>query len=150
MDRAGAIVHDEPCSTEYVAVSLPPDARPVAFVLTRDRALTRPFYADVLGLAVVGEDPFAVTFDLSGTPLRLTTVADHVPSAHTVLGWSVGDITAAMHALSAKGVRFAIYPGLGQDETGLWTSPDGAARVCWFSDPEGNGLSLVAFGPAAG
>ena len=76
-------------------------------------------------------------------PLRLTEVPDHKPSPHPVLGWEVPDIEAAVDALTAKGVAFAIYEGMGQDARGIWTSPDGAAKVAFFSDPDGNGLSLT-------
>lgn len=118
-------------------------ARPIAFVLTRDREALKPFYRDVLGLKIVAEDAFATVFDLDGHSLRLTTVEDHQPSPHTVLGWAVADIRATSRALAERGVSFRIYPGFGQDELGIWTSPDGATLVNWFADPEGNVLSLT-------
>ena len=46
-------------------------------------------------------------------------------------------------ALTANGVVMSIYPGLGQDEKGIWTAPGGTAKVAFFSDPDGNGLSLT-------
>jgi hypothetical protein len=55
----------------------------------------------------------------------------------------VQDISATIEALAAKGVKMIIYPGFGQDEKGIWTSPDGSARVSFFNDPDGNGLSLT-------
>jgi hypothetical protein len=55
----------------------------------------------------------------------------------------VPDIAAAIAALNAKGVSMAIYEGFGQDAQGVWTSPDGKARVAWFFDPDGNNLSLT-------
>lgn len=126
-------------------MSLPEESAPVTFVLTRDRAVSLPFYRDVLGLRLVSEDPFAAVFDLGGIRLRLTTVEGYVPSGHTVLGWSVPDLRAAMATLKAKGVTFAVYDGFGQDEDGVWTAPgDGTAQVCWFHDPEGNNLSLTS------
>jgi len=67
----------------------------------------------------------------------------HTPHAHTVLGWQVPDIDAAIDALAAKGVKMIIYPGFGQDEKCIWTSPDGKAKVSFFHDPDGNGLSLT-------
>lgn len=115
----------------------------IAFVLTRDRAALVPFYRDILGLALLTEDEFAAVFDLNGATLRLTSVEDHQPSPHPVIGWAVPDIVASSRALAAKGISFAIYPGFGQDELGIWTSPDGRTRVNWFSDPEGNVLSLT-------
>lgn len=83
-------------------------------------------------------------FDLGGGAiLRLTTIADHTPGPHTVLGWKVADIDAAMLALGTRGVAFLVFPGFGQDAKGVWRSPDGRMRVAWFNDPEGNGLSLT-------
>ena len=119
------------------------NAAPIAFVLTRDRARLKVFYGDILGLVLVSEDDFAAVYDLNGIMLRLTTVEDHAASPHTVLGWKVPDIAAASQALADKGVAFSIFPGFGQDALGIWTSPDGATKVNWFNDPEGNVLSLT-------
>ncbi len=119
------------------------DARPIAMIITRDRKAAEPFYADTLGLRRLPGDDFAAVFDLAGVPLRLTEVPDHLASAHPVLGWQVPEIRATAQALTAKGVRFAIYDGMGQDELGIGTSPDGAAKVAFFSDLDGNSLSLA-------
>ena len=122
-------------------------AAPVCFVLTADRAKAKPFYADVLGLRLLGEDGHAVTFDMGNrTPLRLTDVPAHSPSPHTVVGWHVADITATVRDLKAKGAMFKIYEGFGQDADAIWHSPDGGAKVAWFADPDGNVLSLTQFG----
>lgn len=120
-------------------------ARPVAFILTADRALTKPFYAEVLGLPVIGEEDFGVVFDLGGgATLRLTDIKDHKPGPHTVLGWEAPDIRAAMAELRAKGVSFEIYEGFGQDEDGVWSFK--GTHLAWFNDPEGNNLSLAQHG----
>ena len=119
------------------------DAPPITFVHTPDRARAKAFYSDVLGLRVVSEDPFGTVYDLAGTTLRLSTVEGWTPHPHTVLGWKVDDIQAAVAALGARGVRFHVYPGMGMSPEGIWTSPDGMAKVAWFSDPDGNNLSLT-------
>jgi hypothetical protein len=62
---------------------------------------------------------------------------------HTVLGWEVKDIVAEVKALGAKGVKFQVYEGFGQDELGIWNSPDGRAKLAWFLDADGNNLSLA-------
>ena len=60
-------------------MSLPANAPPVVFVLTADRIKAVPFYRDVLGLKLMGEDSHAATFDLGNrTPLRLTDLPDSV------------------------------------------------------------------------
>lgn len=50
-----------------------------------------------------------------------------------------------MEKLSKKGVRFERYQELMQDDAGIWTTPDGLAKVCWFKDPDGNTLSLTQY-----
>lgn len=125
-------------------MSIVPAARAIAFVLTTDRARAEAFYADVLGLAEAARDDFATTYALGGeATLRLTPVPGHVPSGHTVLGWSVPDMAATMAALRDKGVVFQIYEGFGQDADGVWHAPGGGTKVAWFNDPDGNNLSLT-------
>jgi len=128
-------------------MSLPQNAQPVCFILTADRNRARPFYAETLGLRLMGEDDHALTFDLGNrTPLRLSDVPGHLASGHPVLGWHVPDITASVRALQSKGVAFKIYDGFGQDADGIWHSPGGGASVAWFADPDGNVLSLTQVG----
>ena len=116
----------------------------VAHVGVADMARARRFYGDVLGLPVVGEDPFAVTVAVHDRLLRLSAVGTPVPAPYSVLAWRVDDIEAAVDGLVARGVEFARYEGLPQDERGLWTAPDGT-RVAWFLDPDGNNLSLAQY-----
>ena len=122
-------------------------AHPISFVLTANRSAAKPFYAGALGLAIVSEDDFAVTFALAGgATMRLTDLPGHVAQGHTVLGWAVADIGAAVADLRGKGVTFKIYEGFGQDADGIWSPPGGGAKVAWFCDPDGNVLSLTQFG----
>lgn len=118
-------------------------ARPVVIICTRDRKLSLPFYRDTLGLKFVSEDPFAAVFEVGGAPLRLSTVEGWTPHAHTVFGFSVDDISGTVRALAHKGVNMIRYPGFEQDDLGVWVSPDGAAKIAWFNDPDGNNLSLA-------
>jgi catechol 2,3-dioxygenase-like lactoylglutathione lyase family enzyme len=121
------------------------DATPVTFILTADREKATVFYRDVLGLRQTGEDEYATSFDLAGTPLRLTSVEGHVPGPHTVLGWNVPDISATAAELKSRGVKFEIYEGFGQDADGIWHAPDRDVKIAWFLDPEGNNLSITQF-----
>ena len=122
------------------------DSPPVAMIVTSDRKVSEPFYAETLGLRRLPGDDFAAVFALAGGTLRLTEVPGHSASPHPVLGWQVGDIAATVDALAAKGVRMTVYEGMGQDGRGIWTSPDGTAKVAFFNDPDGNGLSLTQAG----
>jgi catechol 2,3-dioxygenase-like lactoylglutathione lyase family enzyme len=119
------------------------DAPSIAFIITRDRKVAEAFYGDTLGLRRLPGDPFAAVFDLAGVKLRVTEVPGHDAGQHPVLGWQVEDIEGTVKALSAAGVAFTIYEGMGQDALGIWTSPDGAAKVAFFPDPDGNVLSLT-------
>jgi catechol 2,3-dioxygenase-like lactoylglutathione lyase family enzyme len=116
-------------------------ARLVGFVATTDLARARRFYGEVLGLAVVEESPFAVVCDGGGARLRVTLVDEHVATPYTVLGWEVPDVAAAVDELAGRGVSCTRYPGMEQDERGIWTAP-GGAKVAWFLDPDGNNLSV--------
>jgi catechol 2,3-dioxygenase-like lactoylglutathione lyase family enzyme len=117
----------------------------IAFVATRNAARAKPFYRDTLGLKLVSEDPFALVFDAHGIMLRVTPVQTKADAPYTVLGWRVPDIAATAKKLGKAGVRFERYPGMEQDELGVWQSPSGA-RVAWFKDPDGNTLSITQFG----
>ncbi len=82
-----------------------------------------------------------MVFDVCGTMLRVTPVQSLVPAPYTVLGWKVSDIAVAAKTLQRAGVVFQRYPGMDQDESGIWASP-GGAKVAWFKDPDGNTLSI--------
>ena len=114
----------------------------VAFAASADLSRARAFYEGVLGLPVLDQDDFACVFDANGTMLRVTAVREVSPAGYTVLGWRVADIEAAVRGLSARGVAFSRFDGMDQDDTGIWTSP-GGAKVAWFTDPDGNLLSLT-------
>lgn len=117
----------------------------MAFVATREPDRAKAFYRDVLGLRLVQEElPFALIFDANGTMLRVSIVREIHLAPYTVLGWEVADIAAKATELAWAGVKFERFPGMPQDEVGIWTAP-GGARVAWFKDPDGNLLSLTQF-----
>ena len=118
----------------------------VAFVPTRNREKARPFYEKTLGLPFVSDDQFALVFNAHGVMVRVVDVSGVEgvkPAPFTILGWSVGDIGKTVRGLGKKGVKFERYPGLEQDQLGVWSSPSGA-KVAWFKDPDGNVLSITA------
>jgi len=116
----------------------------IAFVSTTNPARAEKFYADALGLQLVNRSPLALVFDAHGTMLRVTVVEQLDPAPNTVLGWSVADISEAIRALVARGVVFLRYESMRQDAQGIWQSPSGA-MIAWFTDPDGNVLSLTQF-----
>jgi catechol 2,3-dioxygenase-like lactoylglutathione lyase family enzyme len=120
------------------------NAKIMAFVgvLEADRART--FYRDTLGLRLIQEDEFALVFDVNGTLLRVSIVPRLTPASFTVLGWVVADVAATAQELQKAGVAMERFPGMPQDELGIWTAP-GGVKVAWFKDPDGNILSISQF-----
>lgn len=120
------------------------DGQLMAFVSTTDLDRAREFYADILGLRMVEQSPFACVFVVNGTTLRVTRADAVEPRPYTVLGWIVADIEREIRALVDRDVAFRYYDGMGQSETGVWTTPNGDC-IAWFSDTDGNVLSLTQF-----
>jgi len=126
-------------------MTIPTSAQVMTFIITRDRDRAKAFYHGILGFALTHEDDFAAVLDLNGIALRISTVRDHTPQPHTVLGWTVENIEEVAKTLRDKNVPFNIYDGFGQDELGIWSPPGSQTKVAWFKDPDGNVLSLTQF-----
>ena len=117
----------------------------IAFVPTRDPARAREFYEKTLGLQFISADQFALVFQSQGTTLRIADVSQvkgFQPAPFTILGWQVTNAGDSIGDLVKKGVRFERFPGMEQDELGIWESP-GGSQVAWFKDPDGNILSIT-------
>jgi catechol 2,3-dioxygenase-like lactoylglutathione lyase family enzyme len=117
------------------------DERLIAFIPVSDLDRARQFYEATLGLRVTDANSFAVVVQANGVTVRLTHVPDLTPQVFTIAGWQVADIEATMDELVARGVVFRRYDGMGQNDRGIWEAPSGDL-VAWFSDPDGNTLSL--------
>ena len=114
----------------------------VAFVGSADLVRSQAFYEGTLGLSIVEASLFAIVANVRGTELRITQVPAISPAPYTVLGWSVDDIAATVDVLAGRGVSFSRFDGMDQDDRGVWRAP-GGAQVAWFTDPDGNVLSLT-------
>jgi catechol 2,3-dioxygenase-like lactoylglutathione lyase family enzyme len=114
----------------------------VGFVPTRNAERSREFFEKTLGLTFVSDDKFALVFESNGIQIRVFRAPEYQPFNFTILGWEVNDIVATVKELSAAGVTFERYSFIEQDELGIWSAPDRAAKIAWFKDPEGNSLSV--------
>jgi catechol 2,3-dioxygenase-like lactoylglutathione lyase family enzyme len=121
------------------------DKEIISFVATTRPEEAKAFYADVLGLKLIEDGWHALIFKTGDTRLHIQKVKEFMPQPFTALGWKVADIQAAAAELAKQGVKFERYPGMEQDAAGIWTTPDGVGKVCWFKDPDGNTLSLTQF-----
>jgi catechol 2,3-dioxygenase-like lactoylglutathione lyase family enzyme len=116
----------------------------MAFLSTANPAESIRFYRDKLGLTLQEDSTFALVFDANGIMLRIQKVKESVIAPYTALGWQVDDIAAVIRGLARVGVHMERFPGLPQDELGVW-SPGGHTKIAWLKDPEGHLLSLTQF-----
>jgi catechol 2,3-dioxygenase-like lactoylglutathione lyase family enzyme len=120
------------------------DSKLQSIIWTSRIAEAETFYRDVLGLTLRARSDGALVFDVGGGDLRVAPVPATAPSEHTVMGFAVQDVDAAIASLSSRGVVFERFAGLPHAANGTVISPDGA-KVAWFRDPDGNILSVVQF-----
>ena len=102
------------------------------------------FCSETLRLRLKGKSHGALVYAVGGGELRVSPVPSTQPSAHTVLGFAVGNLDAVAAELSARGVKWERFPRFQHDAAGVLVTPDGA-RVVWFRDPDGNLLSVVQY-----
>lgn len=120
------------------------DARAFSSFAVDDLDEARRFYGETLGVKaeVLDEESGLLMLHLAGG--RDTTVylkPDFAPATYTILNFEVGDVEAAVDALTERGVTMEHYEGFDQDDKGimLGRGPD----IAWFKDPAGNILSVI-------
>ncbi len=122
------------------------DYEVMSFVGTTDPERAKAFYGGVLGLKLVEDAWWAIIYEVGGRHLHIEKPPEKfTPVPFTALGWKVPDIGAIVEKLAKKGVKFERIAELQQDAAGIWTTPDGVGKVCWFKDPDGNLLSMTQF-----
>ena len=118
--------------------------RPISFVATLDPEKAKTFYGEAMGLELLETSPYALVFSDGTNMLRVQIVTELCPALHTAHGWQVTNIEREIEELASKGVAFLTFDQLGQNASGVWTSPDGH-KIAWLKDPSGNILSLTEF-----
>ena len=117
-------------------------ARIAAVVPVSDVEAAVEFYEGVLGLRLearredLPDNPEA-EFSAGDGILLVYKSAGAGQSRHTIAGFRVDDVAAAVAALRERGVVFEDYdfPGL-KTEDGI--AALGGVRAAWFKDPDGN------------
>lgn len=117
------------------------NGRLIGFAPVTDGERAKAFYEGVLGLTFVADDGFAMVFRSGTNMVRLAKMPEVQPAQFTVMGWETERLVEDVQALTAKGVVFTRYSFLEQDGLGIWAAP-GGDKVAWFTDPDGNVLSL--------
>jgi catechol 2,3-dioxygenase-like lactoylglutathione lyase family enzyme len=118
------------------------EATVTSFLASSDLPRARVFFEGLLGLEVVSLDGFALLLRGANGLIRVTQVEKVANAPYTVLGWDVRDVRSTAVALHERGLAFTRYPGMEQDELGIWTAPSGS-QIAWFRDPDGNVLSIA-------
>jgi catechol 2,3-dioxygenase-like lactoylglutathione lyase family enzyme len=115
-----------------------------ATIPAKNLETTRKFYEDVLRCEVVQESPpFGIMYRSGDTLFVLYPTEFAGTAKHTLGGFVVDDVEAAVADLGAKGVKFEQYdmPNLKTDAKGI--AEFEGSKGAWFKDPEGNILSLT-------
>ena len=120
------------------------DAALQTLVLTTSIERAKAFYRDVLDLPLVTTSDGALVFRVGDGDLRVSPVPDFAPSDHTVFGFAVDDLDAALAKLAESGVALERIPGIPHGSDGSFKTPDGS-RVAWFRDPDANLVSVVQY-----
>jgi catechol 2,3-dioxygenase-like lactoylglutathione lyase family enzyme len=125
-----------------MATQTPAEWSFAATIPAKDLEGARRFYEDVLGCTVMQETPAGITYRSGDTYFDLYPTQFAGTAQHTIGGFAVSDVEAAVADLRAKGVTFEQYdlPGLKTDENGI-ADLEGE-KGAWFKDPEGNILSV--------
>ena len=113
---------------------------------TDDIPKAREFYADTLGIDVSEENGMlTLNLEAGARPTLIYPKPDHEPATFTILNFEVDDIDKAADLLAERGVTFAKYEGMGQDDKGIarGTQTGQGPDIAWFTDPAGNVLSIL-------
>jgi catechol 2,3-dioxygenase-like lactoylglutathione lyase family enzyme len=100
------------------------------------------FYGETLGIevSVLMEGTLLNLGLAGGRDTLIYRKPDFTPATYTILNFPVGDIDAAVDALTEAGVAMELFDGFDQDERGI--SRRGPS-LAWFRDPAGNILSVI-------
>lgn len=119
------------------------DSKAYSGFAVNDLEAARTFYVDTLGLRMSeggGESSLRSLHLAGGRDVLVYAKPDHTPATYTILNFPVSDVVKAVDELTARGVRFLRYDGVGQDERGI--AHEAGPLIAWFTDPAGNILSV--------
>ncbi|MFC6015903.1 VOC family protein [Plantactinospora solaniradicis] len=106
-----------------------------------DVAKAKEFYGGTLGLRV-SEAYGMLHLHIAGSrDILVYPKPNHTPATYTILNFPVDDIDRVVDELTARGVRFERYDGIGADEKGI--SRGQGPDIAWFTDPAGNVLAVL-------
>lgn len=108
---------------------------------TPDLDRLRRFYEDVLGFAVLHENPRTIYYRAgAGTLFGLARSFGKPSGEHTQMAFAVSDIDAEVADLRRRDVAFETYE---TPRTVEGIADMGVGRAAWFKDPDGNLIGMV-------
>ena len=108
-----------------------------------DLPRAKAFYTEVLGLTLTDESDFGFGLVTAAqTVFVYDKGEDHAPATYTVLNFQTADVDTVVDELTARGVEFVRYEGIGQDGKGV--ARDFGPTIAWFTDPAGNVMSVIS------
>ncbi|MGH2959246.1 MAG: VOC family protein, partial [Solirubrobacterales bacterium] len=121
------------------------DGKVVATVAVSSFEIAREFYGGTLGLKQAEENVGGVGYECGGGNI-FVYVSDTAGSGEaTAATWQVDDVTPIAEELSGKGVKFEHYEMPDAELVGdVHQWGDGAFKMGWFRDPDGNILGIVS------
>jgi catechol 2,3-dioxygenase-like lactoylglutathione lyase family enzyme len=116
----------------------------------QDLDTTRRFYEEVLGFSPISEDPGSVSYRAANGQFNLYQTEFAGTAQHTLIGWTVPDIAAAVRELADKGVAFERYdmPDFKTDAAGI--AQHGPRTRGVVQGPRGQSPEPVAVKPLSG
>jgi catechol 2,3-dioxygenase-like lactoylglutathione lyase family enzyme len=112
-------------------------------LLATDLEASKEFYAGKLGLEIISESEYEITYKCGGdSRLAVTKSTTGTADEQTQAGWRVTDLDAELAELRSRGVEIQEYD-MPELKTVDGVMDLGFARMAWIVDPHGNALAIL-------
>jgi catechol-2,3-dioxygenase len=112
-------------------------------LLATDLETSKAFYAGKVGLEIISESEYEITYRCGGdSRLAVTKSTTGTADEQTQAGWRVTDLDAELAELRSRGVEIQEYD-MPELKTVDGVVDLGFARMAWIVDPHGNALAIL-------
>ena len=112
-------------------------------LLATDLETSKAFYAGKLGLEIISESDYEITYKCGGdSRLAVTKSTTGTADEQTQAGWRVTDLDAELAELRSRGVEIQEYD-MPELKTVDGVVDLGFARMGWIVDPHRNALAIL-------
>lgn len=117
------------------------DSTVFATIAVRNAQLAKEFYGQKLGLKQIDENQGGVTYESGTGKLFVYESLTAGTNLATCAAWDVDDVESTVSELQSRGVVFEHYD-IPNAEVEGYVYTMGTQKVAWFTDPDGNILSI--------